>query len=43
MRQAMYEAIKGLPEEMASPLDLGRQHGRGKRRQLLAVLDLPAF
>jgi len=29
MRQAMYEAIKGLPEGMASPLDLGISTGAG--------------
>lgn len=29
MRQAMYEAIKGLPEGMASPLDLGISTGGG--------------
>ena len=29
MRQAMYEAIKGMPEGMASPLDLGLSTGAG--------------
>ncbi len=29
MRQAMYEAIKGMPEGMASPLDLGVSTGGG--------------
>ncbi len=29
MRQSMYEAIKGLPEGMASPLDLGISTGGG--------------
>jgi len=29
MRQTMYEAIKGLPVEMASPLDLGVSTGAG--------------
>ena len=39
MRQTMYEPIAGLPAEMASPADIGIEHGRSLRRLSLAILD----